>query len=240
MQGHEYGEKSTKYIFEFGKRNYSRTHIRKLCLSGVITKDYQKILDSSSKYYKNLYTSKLNVTESDVLDPLLGNPNVLALTEEERLSCEGQIMIEECVKALDTFEAGKTPGNDGIPAEFYKTFWNSVGVFMTEVFNHSFELGQMSNSQQQAVITLIDKTGKDRMFLKNWRPISLINIDSKIATKVIANRIKNVLPGIIHSNQSGFMKGRFIGETARSILDIIAHTEVSKLPGVLLFTELLS
>ena len=53
---------------------------------------------------------------------------------------EEEIMIEEGVKALDTFEAGKTPGN---PAEFYKTFWNSVGVFMTEVFNHSFELGQM-------------------------------------------------------------------------------------------------
>ena len=108
---------------------------------------------------------------------------------------------------------------------------------MTEVFNHSFELGQMSNSQKQAVVTLIDKKGKDRMFLENWRPISLINVDSKIATKVIANRIKNVLPGIIHSNQSGFMKGRFNGETARSILDIIAHTESLKLPGVLLYID---
>ena len=95
------------------------------------------------------------------------------LSEEERLSCEGQIMTEECVKALDTFEAGKTPGNGGIPPEFYKTFWNSVGVFMTEVCNHSFELGQISSSQQQAVITLIDKKGKDRMYLENWRPISL-------------------------------------------------------------------
>ena len=167
----------------------------------------------------------------------MGNPNIPALSVEERLSCEGEITTEECVKALDTFDNGKTPGNDGIPVEFYKTFWNSVGVFMTEVFNHSFELGQISNSQKQAVVTLslIDKKGKDRMFLENWRPISLINVDSKIATKVIANRIKNVLPGIIHSNQSGFMKGRFIGETDRSILDIIAHTELSKLPGVLLF-----
>ena len=103
---------------------------------------------------------------------------------------------------------------------------------MTDVFNHSFELEQMSSSQKQAVITLIDKKGKDRMFLENRRPISLINVDSKIASKVIANRIKNVLPGTIHSNQSGFMKGRFIGETARSILDIIAHTESSKLQGV--------
>ena len=108
---------------------------------------------------------------------------------------------------------------------------------MTEVFNHSFELGQMSNSQKQAITTLIDKKGRDRMFLENWSPISLINVDSKIATKVIANRIKNVLPSVIHANQSGFMKGRFIGETARSILDIIAHTESLQLPGVLLFID---
>ena len=234
---HEYGEKSTKYFLSLEKRNHTRKHIRKLCLSGVITKNYQKILDSSSEYYKKLYRSKLSVSQSDVLDQFLGNPNIAAFSVEERLSCEGEITTEECVKALDTFDNGKTPGNDGIPVEFYKTFWNSVGLFMTEVFNHSFELGQMSNSQKQAVVTLIDKKRKDRMFLENWRPISLINVDSKIATKVIANRIKNVLPGIIHSNQSGFMKGRFIGETARSILDIIAHTESSKLPGVLLFID---
>ena len=65
----------------------------------------------------------------------------------------------------------------------------------------------------------------DRMFLENWRPISLINVDSKIGTKVI------------HPNQSGFIKGRFIGETARSILDIIAHAELLKLPGGLLFID---
>ena len=213
---HEYGEKSRKYFLRLEKRNYTRKHRRKLCLSGVITKNYQKILDSSSEYYKKLYRSKLSVSQSDVLDQFLGNPNIPALSVEERLSCEDEITTEECVKALDTFDNGKTPGNDGIPVEFYKTFWNSVGVFMTEVFNHSFELGQISNSQKQAVVTLslIDKKGKDRMFLENWRPISLINVDSKIATKVIANRIKNVLAGIIHSNQSGFMKRRFIGNSS--------------------------
>ena len=47
------------------------------------------------------------------------------LTEEEKLSCEGRIISEEYVKALDTFENGKTPGNDGIPVEFCKTFWSS-------------------------------------------------------------------------------------------------------------------
>ena len=56
---------------------------------------------------------------------------------------------------------------------FYKIFWNSVGELMTEVFNYSFELGQMSNSQKQAIITLIDKKGRDRMFLENWRPVPI-------------------------------------------------------------------
>ena len=76
----------------------------------------------------------MNVTEYDVLDPCIGNPNIPALSEEERLSCEDQIMIEaEYVKALDTFKAGKIPGNDGITAEFYKTFWNSVLLSSSQI-----------------------------------------------------------------------------------------------------------
>ena len=108
---------------------------------------------------------------------------------------------------------------------------------MTDVFNYSFDSGEMSNSQKQAIITLIDKKDKDRTYLENWRPISLVNADSKLASKVISNRIKKVLPRIIHYNQSGFIKGRFIGEVARSILDIIDHTESLKLSGILLFID---
>ena len=64
----------------------------------------------------------------------------------------------------------------------------------------------MTTSQRQAIITLIDKKGKDRSYLENWRPISLVNVDAKITSKVIANRIKCCLPDIIHHNQSGFIK----------------------------------
>ena len=93
-------------------------------------------------------------------------------------------------------------------------------------FNFSFQLEEMTTSPRQAIITLIDKKGKDRSYLENWRPISLVNVDAKIASKVIANRIKCCLPDIVHHNQSGFIKDRFIGETARSILHIMTdHTE---------------
>ena len=91
----------------------------------------------------------------------------------------------------------------------------------------------MTTSQRQAIIILIDKKGKGRSCLENWRPISLVNVEPKIASKVIANRIKCCLPYMIHHNQSGFIKDKFIGETARSILDIIGHTERSELPGMI-------
>ena len=89
----------------------------------------------------------------------------------------------------------------------------------------------MSNSQKQAVITLIEKQGKDRTLIENWRPFSLVNVDAKIISKGIASRLKNVQPNIIHCNQSGYVKYRYIGEMVRSILDIMDFTEKENIPG---------
>ena len=96
----------------------------------------------------------------------------------------------------------------------------------------------MSPSQRQAVITLIEKQDKDRTYLEKWRPISLTNVDAKIASKVIATRIVKVLSEIIHSNQTGYVSGRCIGEAARSILDIMDYTKTYDIPGLLLFIDL--
>lgn len=95
----------------------------------------------------------------------------------------------------------------------------------------------MSTSQRQAIITLVEKKDKDRTYVENWRPISLINVDAKIASKVIANRIVKVLPEIIHSDQTGYVSGRYIGEAARSILDIMEFTKFRNIPGMLLFID---
>ena len=96
----------------------------------------------------------------------------------------------------------------------------------------------MSVSQKQAVITLIEKKGKDRSSLENWRPISLLNVDTKIMTKVLAARIKEVLPSIIHHNQTGYIKDRFIGETIRSIFsDIMDFTLNENASGLMIFID---
>lgn len=90
---HECGEKSNKYFLSLEKRNNVRKHICKLCLhvSGVITTEHKNILDASSDFYKNLYSSQRNVFQNDNLNTFLGNPNIPKLSEEQKASCEGRI-----------------------------------------------------------------------------------------------------------------------------------------------------
>ena len=113
----------------------------------------------------------------------LRNPNIPKLSEKQKASCEGRISKVESKQALDSFEPGKTPRN-GLPVEFYKTFWVSLDDYLTDVFNSCFDHEEMSNSQKQAIITLLDKKRRDRTYLEKWRPISLINVDAKIASAI--------------------------------------------------------
>ena len=76
----------------------------------------------------------------------------------------------------------KTPGNDGLSSEWHLTFWNIVGKFVVTVLNMGLRKAEMSSSQRQVVITHLEKEGKDRCKLKNWRPISLLNVDYKVAS----------------------------------------------------------
>ena len=106
-----------------------------------------------------------------------------------------------------------------------------------ECVQESFKYGEMSSSQRKAVITLIEKQGKDRTLIENWRPISLINVDAKIISKAIAVRVKNVLPDIIHHNQTGYVKDRYICEMVRSIFDLMEFTDTENIPGILIFID---
>ena len=91
----------------------------------------------------------------------------------------------------------------------------------------------MSNVQKLGIITCIAKPNKSEEFLKNWRPLTLLNCTYKIASGCIANRIKSVLDKLIDKDQTGFIKGRYIGENIRLIYDIMTYTEQHDISGLL-------
>ena len=92
-------------------------------------------------------------------------------------------------------------------------------------------------TQRRGIIKLIPKKDAEPFLIKNWRPITLLNCDYKIGAKTIANRLKTFLPKLINSDQTGFLKGRFIGENIRLIDGIINFTAAKNIPGLLLFLD---
>lgn len=85
--------------------------------------------------------------------------------------------------------------------------------------------GELSISQKMGIISILPKGDKPRDYLKNWRPISLLNISYKIISHCLASRIKQFLPQLIHENQTGFIKNRYIGENTRLLYDIMYELE---------------
>ena len=130
-------------------------------------------------------------------------------------------MENELLKALKNMSNNKSPGNDGVTKEFYKTFWEDLKKPMCASITKAFHRGELSHSQKQATIKLIEKKDRDKKLIKNWRPISLLNIDTKLISKVLAGRLKNVLPSLITSHQTAYVNGRFISEGGRLISDVL-------------------
>ena len=79
------------------------------------------------------------------------------------MACKGKLLLVECYEARQMFSSGKTPGNDGVTANFYKDFWNLLSHQLTDALNYSYKHGELSNSQKQAIIRLIDKKDRDKI-----------------------------------------------------------------------------
>ena len=176
-------------------------------------------------FYEQLYSSQGHVPAG--LSKFLNFESSPRLDNTKQSLCEGPITEEECLSALKSFQRNKTPGTDGLSAEFSNP--------LIDCLNHGTLLEELSISQRQGIISLIPKKNKDPLLLKNWRPISLLNTDYKLATKCIAKRLEKVLPHLIGRDQTGYIKGRFIGENIRLISDIIKQNE--KEEGMILFLD---
>lgn len=218
----EYGEKPSKYFFNMEKKSYNKKVISELKRSdGKTVVNEQEIMTAIQTFYENLYSSDIDHRSNNVFYDFGRNLQFAKLSDEEMLDLDGEITLEECETILNTFQNGKSPGVDGYTAEFYKQFFSLLGQDLVNSFNAAFDIGEMSVSQRRGVITLLPKEDSNLLLLSNWRPITLLNTDYKIASKVIAKRRERVLPSIIHPDQTGFMKGRYIGQNIRLINDII-------------------
>ena len=214
---HEVKEPNIKFYARLEKRNKSKSVINKLVYKdGSIHSDKKSLLRITTEYYRELYTpSPVNLQKQHKLIQNLKT----SLSEEQKAELDAPLTKEELQRSVMGQNKSKSPGHDGIPAEFYQTYWGLIQdkFFQYVCYVQTHGLDEWKN---MSVTTLIYKDKGDRDNLNNYRPISLINTDVKIITKALANRLKYVLPSIIHPSQTA-IHDRRIDYTIHMMRDLI-------------------
>ena len=175
----EEGERSSAYFFRLEKKRSADRRIAALRVSdGTIVSDIDGLCDSISLFYSGLFSSE--PIDEAACSSLFSNigptlPPVFAS------SCDGLLSVNECHSALLGMAKRKAPGSDGLPMEFYVKFWDLLGTDLVCVLNCCYRDGRLSLSQCSGVISLSFKKG-DRLDIRNWCPIFLLNADHKLAS----------------------------------------------------------
>lgn len=233
----EHGERPTKYFMNLEKQNSKLKSMNILNIGEKSITDHLAIQQECIKFYKALYADGKN--DNNFQNCSLFEIDYPTLTEEQSISCEGIVSIDECAISLKELSNNRSPGIDGIPVEFYKFFWQKIKNHLVESFHFALQSGHLSLDQRRAILTLIPKGNKDSRLLKNWRPLSILNSDYKVLAKILSKRLQTVIPNLIHSDQVGYIKGRFIGDNIRTLLDIFEITKDEKDPGIIVLIDFL-
>ena len=156
------------------------------------------------------------------------------LTERQKADLDSEIELKELENALEATKKTKRPGSDGLPYEFYESFWDILGKEFLKVVRFSLnEAKCLPYSQTVSLIRLSHKKGERRL-LKNWRPISLLCCDYKIISKTLANRMKWVLASVIADRQTCGVRGRCIAQNLIYMRDLIFFADFNKIDGYIL------
>ena len=170
------------------RRNFNKKIISELAISeGYVTDDEKQIMEEIKSFYEKLYSSSNNATNEAFQEFTCSiSQHVSVLSQDQCNEIEGVLILDECWAALNSMGTGKSPGEDGFTVEFYRCFFDILGNDLLNSLNAAYENGEMSISQRRGVITLIPKENSDPRKVSNWRPITLLNVDYKIASKAIA------------------------------------------------------
>ena len=140
------------------------------------------------------------------MDKFLEKYNFPKLNQEEIEELNRTITSMEIKTVIRNLPENKSPGRDGFTAEFYQKFREQLTPILLKLFQKIAE-GKLPNSFYEATIILIPKPEKDATKKENYRPISLMDIDTKILNKIIANRIQQHIKKIIYHDKVGFSPG---------------------------------
>jgi exonuclease III len=202
------GERNTNF---FHRAMTHRRYINRITQleddQGTPIRDHDQIAEELNSFYQDLLT-ETNVNREEAIQKVTRHIPRL-INSEQNTTLMRPITQSEVNLAVKDMPPGKAPGPDGFTTDFFHYCWDMIKEEVWLVVEESRTSGQVLSALNATFITLIPKEER-ATHPKQFRPISLCNVIYKIITKVIANRLKPLLPTIISNEQSGYVEGRQI------------------------------
>jgi hypothetical protein len=199
------GDRNTSYFHRIAKIKNTTKVISSLKNGDDIITDPTQIADHVVDYYKNLFCSNPILQDQLLVEHVI--PNLVGQDVNALLTMTPS--KEEIKHAVFDLNKDGAPGPDGFGAHFYQTYWDIIHHDVTNAVLQFFTTGWILPNYNSNTIILIPKSDSADS-IEKYRPIALANFKFKIISKVLADRLAQILPTIVSKEQKGFIQGRNI------------------------------
>ena len=227
------GEKPSKYFFSAEKQQQKNNAFKYFeDTEGHFIDQPIQMLEHVRKFYSNLFST--NGVNNFHMKKILDTVTTTFFEDEITQDMEKDIEERELYQALNDMNKNKAPGLDGLTVEFYLTFWYLIKNDFVELIDYCKRNVCLPDSMNVALIRLLYKNRGDRSDLKNWRPISLLNVDYKIISKVLTKRLRKLMPSLINEEQTCGVQGRNIQDNLMVLRDITDYVNINNKKAAIL------
>lgn len=190
-------------------------------LDGTIADNQEDIKQEAVEHFFNFLTHTPQDFREISMEELQEILNY-ECTVEDREMLMKRVTTEEVKKVVFSMAADKSPGPDGYTSEFFKASWDITGPDLVVAVQAFFDTGFLPKGINSTILTLIPKKN-DAIYMKDYRPISCCNVIYKVISKLLANRMKGLLPLFISLNQSAFVKDRLLMENVLLASELVKN-----------------
>ena len=220
------GEKPSKYFVSAAKQQHQNNAISFLQNDqGDIFNKPSSMLKHAHNFYSELFTS--NQTNNFHMTKLLNEVDPIDIGNEKATDMENDLSMNELFVALKEMGRDKAPGMDGLTVEFYLKYWYIFNNDFMDVVNYCKTNMRLPRSMNLSLVRLIFKNKGDRENLRNWRPLSVLNVDYKIIAKALNKRLSKIMPLLIKEEQTCGVKRRNIQLSLMTIIDTIDYINLN-------------
>eukprot|EP00253_Pinus_taeda_P006650 PITA_06650 len=217
------GERNTSFFHKHAEARKGFNSISEIKEADTIHKDFASIKRAAHNHFKGLYSEENNTNQNFRL--LDGIPSSISVEMNHQI--ESEVTMDEVKRSLYAMNPDKSPGPDGFTASLLQNRWDIMGKDLYKMVHKSQACQKLGGSTNSSFLALIPKEKGANNF-NRFRPISLCNIGYKLITKVIANRLRHILPKVIPENQGGFIHGRNLVDNFTLVQEAILSSQQRK------------